>query len=111
MGGKNLTTSRLLRGQFNGLITGATFMSNSQKSSNLKNTKEPSMQKLTEEESNRLALFNHLKGLVKDSPQEAKGALVASLERLPEMHLIAQNQPQSQWAAAVMNSDSMHSLL
>ena len=48
--------------------------------------------------------------LVSQAPEEAKAALEMSLEHAPELHQIAQSQPQTQWAQALMSSDSMHSL-
>lgn len=66
---------------------------------------------LSEQESVRLSLLQHLQRLVESDPQAAREALEMSQEQAPELYLIAQNQPSSQWPQSLMNSDSMHSLL
>ena len=88
-------------------------MNNSPKASNLQRIKQASSrpQPLTEQERDHQALLEHLKKLVEADPQEARAALEMSQEQAPELLQIAQNQPSSQWAEALMNSDSMRSLL
>ena len=49
--------------------------------------------------------------LVDADPKAAREALEMSQEQAPELYLIAQNQPPSQWPQSLMSSDSMHSLL
>jgi hypothetical protein len=66
---------------------------------------------LTEQERDRQSLLEHLQNLVKADPKEARAAMEMSPEHLPEPYLIAQNQFPREWATALMNSDSMHSLL
>ena len=66
---------------------------------------------MSEMESDRLALLQHLQKLIKINPKEARRAMEMSQEHAPELFLIAQGQPLSQWAESLMNSDSMHSLL
>ena len=66
---------------------------------------------LSEQESVRLSLLQHLQRLVESDPQAAREALEMSQEQAPELYLIAQNQPSSQWPQSLMSSDSMHSLL
>jgi hypothetical protein len=56
-------------------------------------------------------LARKLQQLIDQSPKEALSALEMSQEQAPELYLLAQNQPQTQWAQALMNSDSMHSLM
>lgn len=56
-------------------------------------------------------LDQHLHRLVDADPKEARRALEMSQEHLPEMYQIAQDQNQEHWAQAVMNSDSMNSLM
>jgi hypothetical protein len=68
-------------------------------------------QPLTVPENQRLELLQHLQKLIADNPKEAREALEMSQEQAPEMFLIAKNQSQTQWAASVMNSDSMLSLM
>lgn len=70
-----------------------------------------SAEPLTSQEKARLLLSQHLHQLVQADPEAARQALEMSQEQAPELHLIAQNQPPSQWAQALMNSDSMHSLM
>ena len=84
-------------------------MNNSSKA--LQPRKSLSRQPLTPQENQRLQLLLHLQKLIADDPQEARKALEMSQEQAPELFLIAQNQPQTQWAASVMNSDSMLSLM
>lgn len=87
-------------------------MNNSLKASpahNLPGAAQP--QALTTQESERLRLLRHLQRLVESNPQEAREALEMSQEQAPELFLIAQNQPQAQWATSLMNSESMHSLM
>ena len=57
-----------------------------------------------------LLLASKVQQLVSQAPEEAKAALEMSQEQAPELYQIAQSQPQDQWAQALMNSDSMHSL-
>ena len=85
-------------------------MINSPKASQLHNA-PPSAQPLTERESDHLDLLQHLQRLIQADPREARDAMEMSQEHLPEIYPIARNQPQSQWPQALMNSDSMHSLL
>lgn len=80
-------------------------MSTSQQHSN------PQSRPLTAQEELRLLLSRHLQRLVAADPKAAREALEMSQEQAPELHLIAQNEPQSNWAEAVMNSDSMQSLM
>ena len=56
-------------------------------------------------------LTRKLQQLIDQSPQEALLALEMSQEQAPELYQIAQSQTQAQWAQALMNSDSMHSLM
>ena len=53
----------------------------------------------------------HLQRLVDADPRAAREALEMSQEQAPELYLIAQNQPPSQWAQSLMSSESMHSLM
>lgn len=69
-----------------------------------------SAEPLTNQEKFRLLLSKHLHQLVQADPKAARKALEMSQEQAPELYLIAQNQSPSQWAQALMNSDSMHSL-
>jgi hypothetical protein len=55
-------------------------------------------------------LMGKIQELVSQAPAEAKAALEMSQEHAPELYQIAQSQPQHQWAASLMNSDSMQSL-
>jgi hypothetical protein len=84
-------------------------MSNSSKA--FQQHKIQSTQPLTAQKSERLDLLTHLEKLVKDNPQEAREALQMSQEQAPELFLIAQNQPSTQWAASLMSSESMLSLM
>ncbi len=59
----------------------------------------------------RLRLSQHLQRLVEADPKAAREALEMSQDQAPELYLIAQNQPRSQWPQSLMNSDSMHSLM
>ena len=68
-------------------------------------------QALTAQEGELLLLSQHLRKLVEADPQEAREALEMSQEQAPELFLIAQNQPQAQWAQSLMSSDSMRSLM
>jgi len=88
-------------------------MSNSQKASNLQKIKRASSQPqpLTQQERDHQSLLEYLQKLVKADPKEARKALEMSQEQAPELFLIAQSHPQSQWATALMNSDSMLNLL
>ena len=56
-------------------------------------------------------LAARLQALVDQSPREAQSALEMSQEHLPELWLIAQNQPSRQWGQSLTSSDSMHSLI
>jgi hypothetical protein len=85
-------------------------MNNSPKASTALPRQSP-VQPLTTQERERLLLVQHLRRLVDANPREAREALEMSQEHAPEMYLIAQYEPQSNWAEAVMNSDSMHSLM
>jgi hypothetical protein len=62
-------------------------------------------------ERDRLKLERHLSALVEADLQAAREAMEMSQEHLPEIYLIAQNQFPREWATALMNSDSMGSLL
>ena len=44
-------------------------------------------------------------------PKAAQNAMEASPEHAPEMHLIAQSSFPSEFPQAILNSDSMHSLV
>jgi hypothetical protein len=68
-------------------------------------------QALSAQEAQRLQLEQHLRKLVQSDPKEAREVLEMSQEQAPELYLIAQNQPSSQWAASLMSSESMLSLL
>jgi hypothetical protein len=67
--------------------------------------------RLTLQEEGRFLLTQHLRRLVDADPKAAREALEMSQEHAPELYLIAQYQPAKYWADAVMNSDSMHSLM
>lgn len=56
-------------------------------------------------------LTRKLQQLIDQSPQEAQAALEMSQEQAPELYQIAQSQSPTQWAQALMSSDSMHSLM
>jgi hypothetical protein len=56
-------------------------------------------------------LTDSLQSQINANPQEAKATMEMSQEQLPEPYLIAQNQPKSQWAQALIQSDSMQPLL
>jgi Lon protease-like protein len=84
-------------------------MNNSSKA--LQQHKSQSVQPLTQQENQHLGLLTHLQKLVESNPQEAREALQMSQEQAPELFLIAQSQPQTQWAASVMSSESMLSLM
>ena len=85
-------------------------MSNTVKAS-LPQSRQSKAEPLTEQEELRLQLSLHLQRLVKADPKAARQALEMSQEQAPELYLIAQNQPQGQWAQSLMSSDSMHSLM
>lgn len=85
-------------------------MSSSPKAS-VQQAKAPKQNQLTERESAHLSLLQHLQRLVEADHKAARGALEMSQEHAPELYLIAQNQPPSQWAKSLMSSDSMLSLL
>lgn len=89
---------------------GAKSMNNSPKASMAPQRQSPT-QPLTEQERERLLLAQHLRRLVDADPREAREALEMSQEHFPEICLTAQYEPRSNWAQAVMNSDSMHSLI
>ena len=80
-------------------------MSTSQQPSN------PQSRHLTAWEEQRFLLSQHLQRLVAADPKAARETLGMSQEHLPEMYLIAQNEPLSNLVEAVMNSDSMQSLM
>ena len=67
--------------------------------------------RLTTQEEGRFLLARHLRRLVDADPKAAREALEMSQEHAPELYLIGQYQPPSNWAQAVMSSDSMHSLM
>ena len=56
-------------------------------------------------------LAARLQLLIDQSPKEAQSVLEMSQEHLPELWLIAQNQPSRQWGQSLTSSDSMHSLI
>jgi hypothetical protein len=68
-------------------------------------------QPLTQREIDHSNLLKHLRKLVEADPKEARAAMEMSQEHLPEIYLIAQDQPERYWADALMNSDSMQILL
>ena len=80
-------------------------------SSSPKASAQQQSQPLSKQEADRLSLLMHLERLVDADPKAAREALEMSQEQAPELYLIAQNQPQSQWPKSLMSSDSMHSLL
>ena len=85
-------------------------MSSSPKAS-VQQAKAPQQNQLTERESAHLSLLQHLQRLVEADHQAAREALEMSQEHLPELWLIAQNQPSRQWGQSLTSSDSMHSLI
>lgn len=92
--------------------TVAMFMNNLPKPSTTQILKQVSpAQRLTPQEEGRFLLARHLRRLVDADPKAAREALEMSQEHAPELYLIAQYQPPSNWAQAVMSSDSMHSLM
>ncbi len=52
-----------------------------------------------------------LRGLIQADPKAARAALEMSQESAPELWAIAEQQPQSQWASALVRSDQFSSLL
>lgn len=80
-------------------------------SSSPKASTQQQSQPLAKWEADQLLLSKHLERLVDADPKAAREALEMSQEQAPELYLIAQNQPPSQWPQSLMNSDSMHSLL
>jgi len=56
-------------------------------------------------------LASHLQAQINADLQEAQATMEMSQEQLPEPYLIAQNQPATQWAQALIQSDSMQPLL
>lgn len=100
-----------MRERAKGWTLGRFFMSISPKAPQQPKPREASAQQLSPQESDRLALGQHLSALVRADPKEANAAMRSSQEHLPEMFLIAQSCPVSQFAQALLNSDSMHSLL
>ena len=80
-------------------------------SSSPKASMQQQSQPLAKLEADRLLLLQHLERLVDADPKAARGALEMSQEHAPELYLVAQNQPPSQWAQSLMSSDSMLSLL
>lgn len=66
---------------------------------------------LSEREVVRLSLLQHLQKLVEADPKAAQNAMEASPEHAPGMYLIALNNSPRQFPQAILNSDSMHSLL
>ena len=85
-------------------------MSSSPKAS-VQQAKAPQQNQLTERESAHLSLLQHLQRLVEADHKAAREALEMSQDQAPELYLIAQNQPRSQWPQSLMNSDSMRSLM
>ena len=67
--------------------------------------------RLTEQESLHLDLLRHLEKLINEDLQEAKEAMEMSQEYLPEVYLIAINEPHTMWAVSLMNSDTMLNLM
>lgn len=86
-------------------------MSSSPKSSMAQTQPPAPAQRLTAQEVELLQLSRHLQRLVDSDPRAAREALEMSQEQAPELYLIAQNQPPSQWAQSLMSSESMHSLM
>ena len=80
-------------------------------SSSPKASAQQQSQPLSKQEADRLSLLMHLERLVDADPKAAREALEMSQEQAPELYLIAQNRPPSQWPQSLMSSDSMHSLL
>ncbi|WP_300661820.1 hypothetical protein [Hydrogenophaga sp.] len=64
-----------------------------------------------QEEGELLRLQLHLKALVEADPKEARAAMEMSQEHLPEVFQIAKMYSPREWPQALMNSDSMNSLL
>lgn len=87
-------------------------MNNSLKALQAPRRQEASPSKmLTKQEESRLLLLQHLRRLVDKDPKAAREAMEMSQEQAPELHLIAQSQPVTQWPQSLMSSDSMHSLM
>ena len=80
-------------------------------SSSPKASTQQQSQPLEKWEADQLLLSKHLERLVDADHKAAREALEMSQEQAPELYLIAQNQPPSQWPQSLMSSDSMHSLL
>ena len=80
-------------------------------SSSPKASTQQQSQPLAKWEADQLLLSKHLERLVYADHKAAREALEMSQEQAPELYLIAQNQPPSQWAKSLMSSDSMLSLL
>lgn len=72
---------------------------------------EDQPQRLTEQENLQLDLLRHLEKLIQKDVREAKEAMEMSQEYLPEVYLIAINEPHTNWAVSLMNSDTMLSLM
>lgn len=66
--------------------------------------------RLTPQEEDHFLLALHLRRLLDADLKAACEALQMSQEHLPEMHLISLYKSRTNWAQAVMNSDSLHSL-
>jgi hypothetical protein len=63
-----------------------------------------------------LDLYRHLlavklDGLIQQDPKEALQAMEMSAEQAPDLYSIAQQRPRSEWAAAIVQSDSLMPLL
>lgn len=56
-------------------------------------------------------LESKLGRLIQENPQEAQQAMEMSLEQVPEMYAIAQSQPPTAWATAIVQSDSLMPVL
>ena len=59
----------------------------------------------------QMMLASKLQALVNSDPQQARATLEMSQEQLPELWLISQEHPQTQWGMSLTSSDSMGSLL
>ena len=56
-------------------------------------------------------LARKLQSLINQDGESARAAMEMSQEHAPELSLISQEQPPTQWGMSLTNSDSMHSLL
>jgi hypothetical protein len=59
----------------------------------------------------RHLLIAKLDRLIQADPQEARQAMEMSLEQAPELYSIAQQQPVSEWASAIVQGDTLMPLL